>query len=140
MASLAQYTISKTVELMKSSRSFCKDGNLRLPKVVSNITVLESLPDSERSIKNIELFNESFQTTNLGNWLVNKEDSPEFGNSSFKPKLVPRTGILSVVAQLHDPLGLLAPFTLLEKNALQKVTHWKFLSLECAGSDPGVYI
>ena len=46
MASLAQYTISKTVELMKSSRSFGKDGNLRLPNV-SNVTVLERLPDSE---------------------------------------------------------------------------------------------
>ena len=74
MASLAQYTISKAVELMKSSRSLCKDGNLGLPKVVSNsITVLESLPDSERSIKNIELFNESLQTTNLGlDWSIKK--------------------------------------------------------------------
>ncbi|XP_067950302.1 uncharacterized protein [Watersipora subatra] len=123
-------TTAEAIELITEARNLCKKGNLRLHKFVSNkMEALRELPDTERAIQDVDLYSDNLpaQRTLGLEWSVNK-DVLRFTNSGIKQKPSTRRGILSTVSQLYDPLGFLAPYTLVGKKILQKVnksgTDW----------------
>ncbi|XP_067939956.1 uncharacterized protein [Watersipora subatra] len=116
-------TVEEALELIESSRKLCQKGNLRLHKFVSNnAQVLKGIPESERSVKDVDLYNGCFLTQRtLGLEWSMKEDLLKFTAKEFQPKPMTRRGVLSTVSQLYDSLGFLAPFSLKGKNILQKI-------------------
>lgn len=109
--------------LIKDARELCAKGNLRLHKFTSNYPeALTDLPETEK-IAGLDLFQDNLpmQRTLGLEWSL-KDDKLVF---TGKVKNMPETrrGILSVVSQIFDPLGLLAPFTLLGKQILQQINQ-----------------
>ena len=100
-------------------------GGFRLTKWLSNDpTVLASVPPSERSKTALRLGEDDLTDRALGlSWLVSND------RFVFDVKLrdVPATrrGVLSMVASLFDPLGLVAPVTLGPKLLLQELAREK---------------
>ncbi|XP_067934182.1 uncharacterized protein [Watersipora subatra] len=115
-------TEREAIELIDSARKICDKGNLRLHKFTSNSSeVLSSLPEAERSVQDTDLFSGSLpEQRTLGLQWSMKSDSFKFINK-IKDQPTTRRGILSIVSQLYDPLGFIAPYTLLGKNILQSV-------------------
>ena len=113
--------------LIKSATEICKEGGLRLHKFTSNSNkVLESVPVSERAdtdnTGNPNLSKPIENERTLGmEWNVNK-DTLHFSNVEITSPAT-RRGILSTVASLYDPLGLISPFVLKGKAILQEVCH-----------------
>ena len=114
------------VNVLRNAREICKQGNLRLHKVISNSTeVSESVPESERG---------KAATTNVS---ISENDKSaiertlglqwDISNDSFtfelctKESKTTRRGILSTVASIYDPLGLIAPAVLPGRLILQQM-------------------
>ncbi|XP_070562373.1 uncharacterized protein [Ptychodera flava] len=102
-------------------------GGFHLTKWISNCKeVLSSIPSEERapSVMDLDLEDLPIDRALGVQWDVN-EDTLHFriGNETKKET---RRGILSVVASVYDPLGLIAPFVLPAKRILQELTR-----LEC---------
>lgn len=112
----------EAIDLIKAARTICGKGNLRLHKFSSSSAkVLASLPETERAVRDIDLFTDSLpEQRTLGLQWSMDSDSFKFINK-IQNKSPTRRGILSVVSQLYDPLGFIAPFTLLGKNILQEI-------------------
>ena len=113
---------AKAVELIEGLRQSCKKGGFRLTKFTSNRrAVLESIPEDERSkeVKSITLDCDNLPVERaLGiQWCV---QSDSFGfRIVVNSKPFTRRGVLSTVSSIFDPLGFIAPFTLLAKKLLQ---------------------
>lgn len=119
-------TVEEAINVLQSAREICNKGNLRLHKIMSNSReVLASVPETERSIQGVDLFSDKLPTQRtLGlEWRI-ESDSFQFTNN-VKDKPATRRGMLSIVAQMYDPLGFLAPFTLLGKSILQEACRSK---------------
>ena len=117
-------TVQEASRLVEEARSICNKGQLRLHKFVSNERrVLEKVPSSERasSIENLDLDFESLPMERaLGiKWCV-ESDELRFSTNVTNPGNT-RRQILSTIASLYDPLGLLSPFVLLGKLILQEM-------------------
>ncbi|XP_067945160.1 uncharacterized protein [Watersipora subatra] len=112
----------EAIELITRARQICEKGNLRLHKFISNSSaILTALPESERSVQNTELFAGNLpEQRTLGLQWSTRNDVFKFINN-VKTKPDTKRGILSVVSQLYDPLGFIAPFTLTGKLILQKI-------------------
>ncbi|XP_067949631.1 uncharacterized protein [Watersipora subatra] len=113
---------AEAIKLVNAARDICQKGNLRLHKFISNDPeVLSALPESERSDQNTELFSGHLpEQRTLGlQWSTNEDCFKFINNVTTKPST--RRGILSVVSQLYDPLGFIAPYTLIGKNILQSI-------------------
>ena len=119
-------SVSNTNEgksLIQDARRICADGNLRLHKFVSNDKkVLEHLPTSELAEAKVDLFKDTQSTQRtLGlEWETNS-DKLVFNNRQITAQPATRRRLLSVIGQLFNPLGLLAPVTLAGKNILREV-------------------
>ena len=112
----------EAIDLINSARALCAKGNLRLHKFTSNSpTVLAALPESERSVQDKDLLTNSLpEQRTLGLQWCMASDSFKFVNKvQAKPNT--RRGVLSIVSQLYDPLGFIAPYTLLGKNIMQEL-------------------
>ncbi|XP_078020591.1 uncharacterized protein LOC144459801 [Epinephelus lanceolatus] len=112
------------IQLAREACELCATGGLRLHKfVLNNREVLESIPSSERAtnVKDMDLtFNDLPLERALGiQWDV-ESDHFRF-NVSLKEQPATRCGILSTVASLFDPLGLVAPILLKAKIILQEM-------------------
>ncbi|XP_067931866.1 uncharacterized protein [Watersipora subatra] len=106
-------------DLVNSAREICSKGNLRLHKYVSNEpAALADLPESEKETEAIS-FNSIMPTQRtLGvSWCLQSDQLCFTSNIDARP--LSRRGILSTVAQVYDPIGLVSPFTLMGKNVLQ---------------------
>ncbi|KAK3102368.1 hypothetical protein FSP39_010852 [Pinctada imbricata] len=111
-------------KLVHDAQHLCCNGGLRLHKFISNnVNVIKSISPSERAadIEDKDLSLERLPTERaLGiKWCV-KEDAFKF-NNDVKDVSPTRRNMLSVVASLFDPLGLLAPFILIGKRILQEM-------------------
>ena len=123
---------SSAQSLVHDAIAICKEGNLRLHKFSSNSpTLLSTLPVSERNIEDIRILDreemsQPYERT-LGLLWSLKTDTFEF-SSNLKENPNTRRGILSTIASIYDPLGLLSPFILKGKNILQDMcriaTSW----------------
>ncbi|XP_067945305.1 uncharacterized protein [Watersipora subatra] len=115
--------IEDAIKLVKDTIEVCSSANLRLHKFVSNSRkLLNTIPISERAseVQGLDLLKDKLPTERtLGLEWCSNSDTIMFKNS-MTTKPFTKRGILSVISQLYDPLGLLAPFTLLGKNIMQK--------------------
>ncbi|XP_067944858.1 uncharacterized protein [Watersipora subatra] len=113
---------TEAVSLIAESREICKKGNMRLHKFSSNsVEVLSSLPESERSVHDKDLLTNSLpKQRTLGLQWSMEFDTFKFVNK-IQEKPSTRRGILSIVGQLYDPLGFIAPYTLIGKNILPEI-------------------
>ena len=113
---------AKAVELIEGLRQSCKKGGFRLTRFTSNRrAVLESIPEDKRSkeVKSITLDCDNLPVERaLGiQWCV---QSDSFGfRIVVNSRPFARRGVLSTVSSIFDPLGFIAPFTLLAKKLLQ---------------------
>lgn len=119
-------------KLVHEAISICNEGNLRLHKFASNSPeLLQSLPESERNLQDIQSLDPDDDSQPLERtlgllWSL-KSDSFQF-SSELKENPNTRRGVLSSIASIYDPLGLLSPFILNGKNILQDMcrtsTSW----------------
>ena len=120
----SEHSVTEAVSVLEKARSICEKANLRLHKVISNCTeVTDSIPESERgaAASSNMILEDSDGTSverTLGlQWSVN-EDKFSFRLNLKEAKLT-RRGILSTVASIYDPLGLIAPVILPGRLVLQ---------------------
>ena len=114
----------RAIQVAKEARELCAKGGLRLHKFISNNkAVMESIPSSERAadVKDYNLtLDDSPSERTLGiKWHI-ESDCFSF-SINLKDKPVTRRTVLSSVASLYDPLGLVAPFLLVGKGVLQEM-------------------
>lgn len=116
-------TEREAIQLAKDSRELCATGKLRLHKFVSNSEiVMTSIPEEERAtIKNQDM---SLSLPHIERalgveWCITS-DTFKF-RIQVKSNPLTRRGVLSTVASIYDPLGLIAPFVLLGKQILQEM-------------------
>ncbi|PIK33033.1 hypothetical protein BSL78_30155 [Apostichopus japonicus] len=116
--------VSNAIKLIEDVTSICAQGSLRLHKFISNNRdVMSAIPKSEQAkeVKDLDLaFDNLPMERALGiHWCV---ESDEFQfRIVLKNQTLTRRGILSTVASIYDPLGLLAPYVLKGKQILQQM-------------------
>lgn len=118
----------EAIRLVHKAKHLCSTGKLRLHKFVSNSPqVLDSLPkeDCLETVRNKDLLlGEQPIERALGvNWRV-ASDHLQF-RVVVTERPLSRRGVLSTVASVYDPLGLVAPFVLLGKQILQRLCRDK---------------
>ncbi|CAI2732197.1 unnamed protein product [Schistosoma spindalis] len=115
--------VQDAIELAKALGLLLRKGGFRLTKWISNcLQVLESIDPDERAEAVREIDFERLPTERtLGLFWNTIVDAFEFKVRVPKRPLT-RRGILSSVASLYDPLGLLAPFILPMKQLLQRLS------------------
>ena len=117
-------------KLIKDLSRACQKGGFHLTKFTCNRRgVLEQIPEEERSkeTKALDLHRDNLPIERaLGvQWCV---QSDSFGfRIILNNKPITRRGILSTVSSIYDPLGFIAPFTLVAKQILQELCRSKSL-------------
>ena len=119
-------TEETAVDLIARTTQLCAKGRLKLHKFVSNSrTVLESVPIDDRSgeVQNVNLkFDDLPVERALGiEWCV-ESDVFKF-RVVLKERPFTRRGLLATVASIYDPLGFIAPFTLLGNRNFATTVH-----------------
>ncbi|XP_067295957.1 uncharacterized protein [Pseudorasbora parva] len=114
----------EAIKVADEARKLCAMGGLRLHKFVSNSkAVLDGIPTSERilNVGNFDLaFDELPLERTLGIQWERESDCFKF-KVQLKNQPATRRGILSTVASVYDPLGLIVPVLLRGKRTLQEV-------------------
>ena len=110
--------------LYQQLSELCAKGGFHLNKWISNDrTVLAAIPEQDRAkeVRTLDQSKEELPVERaLGvQWDVEK-DLFTF-SIAIKPHQTTRRGILSTVCSVFDPLGFLAPITLVAKQILQKL-------------------
>ena len=105
--------------LIQRSVAMCKEGGIELAKFVSSSqNVLQSIDPALIAAKVKVDFSEDINERSLGtHWHVN--DDIFFFTIQQPPPLYTRRKLLSVIASVFDPMGLVSPFVLLGKQLLQ---------------------
>lgn len=121
----ASETVTEAVTTLKKAREICEKGNLRLHKITSNSEALKTcFPKSEVTETKLTELSNTEEVSNvertLGLQWNTDEDTLSF-NSDIKTTPDTRRGVLSTIASLYDPLGLLSPFILQGKQILQEI-------------------
>jgi hypothetical protein len=113
--------------LSSELRELLSKGGFRLTKWISNSEeVMGTFPESEKSGKctKIDFENDNQYERTLGlQWYVEKDQF--VFDVDLPDKCHTRRGILSVASSLFDPLGLVAPVTLIPKLILQDACRKK---------------
>ena len=123
-------TIESVIKVIHDARAICQNGKLRLHKFISNSKeVLRSLSSTECASSTSTITNISLGENNidraLGMLWCTETDSFHFNFTPSPCKTVTRRHVLSIVASVFDPLGCLAPFTLIGKQILQELCKEK---------------
>merc|ERR1719277_2228995 len=134
----SQENDDKALRIMRDTRAMCKRGGLKLHKFQSNSKIdlsAASLAPDERTDssqqstakvkeKEIVLSGQQQVERALGViWCV-ESDTLSY-RINITPQAVTRRGILSSIASVFDPLGLISPVILGGKKILQQVTAEK---------------
>ena len=114
--------VSVAVDLIRRTVQLCKKGGLKLHKFLSNSRhVLESVSKEARAtdVQDVDLRFDSLPIEKaLGiEWCV-ESDRFQF-RVVIRDRPFTRRGLLATVASIYDPLGFVAPFTLVGKRILQ---------------------
>jgi len=108
-------------------RELLSKGGFKLTKWISNSKeVSDSIPEPDRAGKctKVDIENgQSYERTLGLQWHV--EDDNFVFDVDLPDKCHTRRGILSVASSLYDPLGLVAPVTLVHKLILQNACRQK---------------
>lgn len=119
--------VNTGIRISTELRDILSRGGFRLTKWLSNNTeVMKTIPDSEKSdvSKKVSIENDALLERALGlQWCV--ETDQFVFDVSLQEKSHTRRGILSVASSLYDPLGLVAPVTLIPKLVLQNACRYK---------------
>lgn len=114
----------EAVQMIKDLTALCEKGGFTLSKWISNSrTVLLSVTEERRANKMMELDLDADQFPTeraLGLQWCTGTDMFQF-RTSVREQPQTRRGILSVVSSLYDPLGFLAPVSMLAKLLLQEL-------------------
>ena len=115
-------TVNDAVDLVQRTIGLCAKGNLQVHKFVSNSREVLSRIDKDcrsDNIKAIDLSHDSLPMERaLGmEWCV-ESDTFRF-RLGVKPHPITRRGLLSTVASIYDPLGLISPAILPGRRILQ---------------------
>lgn len=116
--------VNTATRTLSKAREICEKGHLRLHKIISNSEeLLGNFPDSERADNTKQNFLKSVQSASIERtlgmqWDTSKDVFVFSSEIAVKPET--RRGILSSVASLYDPLGLISPIVLKGKIVLQK--------------------
>ena len=112
--------IDQAIQLLNDTKSICSKGNLRVHKLLSNQTeVLEAFPQEDVNLdltQDVQLLNTERALGML--WSLSSD--------SFRYNYVPngkpctRKNILSNVASVYDPMGLVSPLLLSGRNLIQQ--------------------
>ena len=117
-------TPDEAIRLMEDATSLTSKGNLLLHKFLSNdMAVANALGCEESMIKDLNSDKEMI-TRALGLCWDVSADSFHFSDK-IPEKPLTRRGILSTVASVFDPLGMIAPFTLTGKLFIQELCREK---------------
>ena len=110
----------QAADLIKRSIAMCKEGKIELAKFVcSSSKVLKSLDRSVIASKVSVDFSEPVNERSLGvHWHVNNDNF--FYSVNPPQEIYTRRKVLSTVASVFDPMGLVSPFVLLGKQILQE--------------------
>lgn len=116
------------IKLGKDVKGICAKGGFNLTKFICNDRdVLKSIPEDQRSkeVKTLDLQQDELPIERaLGvQWCVESDKLGFRVTISEKPFM--RRGILSSVSSIYDPLGIVAPFTLVTKKILQDLCRDK---------------
>ncbi|KAI3356833.1 hypothetical protein L3Q82_003486 [Scortum barcoo] len=118
---------AEAINLVEETRALCRTGNLHLHKFVSNDKdVTAAIPPQELAqTKDLDMaLGELSVERALGvQWCV-EADEFQF-RVTVKENPLTRRRVLSTVASVFDPLGLVAPFILLGKQILQTLCRDK---------------
>lgn len=119
-----------TVEQCKDIRdeliAVLRAGGFSLRKWESNNDeVLADLPDDLRARKDEKKFEETTETKVLGLKWIRKEDQFSFDVKMQPPKVLTKRSVLSIIASIFDPLGLVAPAVVLAKIFMQNLWREK---------------
>ena len=114
--------------MVKNVIGMCQKGGFKLTKFISNSReILTAIPE-ERHHQKIK-----DQALNIGDLPVERalgvhwnieNDYFDF-KINLKEKPVTRSGMLSTISSVYDPLGIAAPFVLEERKILQKLCQLK---------------
>ncbi|XP_067931005.1 uncharacterized protein [Watersipora subatra] len=124
-------SVPEAIQLARDATKICGSANLRLHKFVSNSReLLQSIPTTEiaKGVQGLNLCKDKLpaERTLVMEWRTDDDCFTFSSNLLEKPNT--KRGILSIVSQVYDPLGLLAPFLLKGKVLLQrackKVQNW----------------
>ena len=121
-------TESEAIKLIKQTQSLCAAGNLRLHKIASNSRkVMANLPRDEcaGALANLDLTSDPLpQERSLGVlWDTNNDHFTFKHEAPSKPDT--RRGVLSTVASVFDPLGIISPFILKGRIIVQETCRIK---------------
>lgn len=116
-------SIDEAIQFAREAQHICAMGGLRLHKFVCNNTsVLVSIPSFERATetKSLDLtFDDSPLKRPLEtHWHIGSDSFTFCINLKDQPST--RRSVLSTVAPLYDPLGLVAPFLQMGKECFRK--------------------
>ena len=119
-------TEDKAIQLLSNLTKLLNKGGFRLTKFTSNSRrVLSAFPASERANASSNLDLDKLPTERALGVQWNIEDDVFQFRVIKVDKPETKRGILSTVASLFDPLGFIAPVSLLVKSLLQKLWQKK---------------
>ncbi|XP_028261477.1 uncharacterized protein LOC114435739 [Parambassis ranga] len=121
-------TKEEAVQLISESRQLCNNGKLRIHKFISNHPeVLASIPKEECAEmtqgQDLSLGEPQIERALGVKWCVALDQFRFRVVVNERP--LSRRGVLSTVASIFDPLGLVAPFILTGKQILQQMCQDK---------------
>ena len=112
---------AEAIQLAKNTIKMCEKGGFQLHKFTSNCSeVMAEIPANRRakSLENVDIRDHCIIEQALGiKW--NLQDDCFLIDTNLQEKPMTRRGILSMVSSVYDPLGWIAPFTLIGKNILK---------------------
>ena len=120
----SEETNEEAKEVLDQAKDICLKGNLRLHKFACNSEkVLRGIPEDERASPDESAIGENLERT-LGLQWSTETDTFQFQlQTPNHPNT--RRGILSLVASVYDPLGLIAPLVLSGKLISQALCEGK---------------
>ena len=124
-------SVPEAIQLARDATKICGSANLRLHKFVSNSReLLQSIPTTEiaKGVQGLDLCKDKLPAERTLGMEWRTDDDCFTFSSNLLEKPNTKRGILSMVSQVYDPLGLLAPFLLkgkvLMQRACKKVQNW----------------
>lgn len=119
-------SINQTQEIIFQLISLCKAGGFPLQKWTSNNqnTLDVISPERHDNLTPVH-FNEATTVHILGLCWNSLTDSLQFSSTCVPPTIITKRRILSTIAKIFDPLGLLAPIIITAKIFIQQLWSMK---------------
>jgi len=112
-------------KIVKEVKDVLKEGGFNLTKFVTNDEILLQEIDEEDRAKEVKEFNKEVISKALGvRWDV-KEDTLKVEVSTTEDEVITRRRMLSTIATMYDPLGIVSPCIITAKLMFQEASKLK---------------